>query len=64
MEQSEFNYEPPKMTYDKKTGDVTIHDPRAGDKRKIIKTFKELETEKQRLFKEIGLKAEVDPKTE
>lgn len=41
-----FSYEQPQMIYDKKTGDVTILDPKAGKKRKIIKTTKELETEK------------------
>jgi hypothetical protein len=62
-EKSEFNYQQPQMTYDKKTGDVTILDPNASKKKKIIKTFKELEQEKKRLFKEIGLKVEADPVT-
>ena len=44
------------MIYDKKTGDVTILDPKAGKRKKIIKSNKELEIEKQRLYKEIGIK--------
>jgi hypothetical protein len=52
------------MVYDKKTGDVTIIDPKAGKKKKIIKTFAELEVEKKRLFKELGMKEEVDLSTE
>jgi hypothetical protein len=48
------------MLYDKKTGDVTILDPKAGKKKKIIKTFSELENEKKRLFKELGIKENVD----
>ena len=31
-----YNYEQPQMTYDKKTGDVTIHDPSSEKKKKII----------------------------
>jgi hypothetical protein len=44
------------MIYDKKTGDVTILDSKAGKRKKIIKSNKELEIEKQRLYKEIGIK--------
>lgn len=52
------------MIYDKKTGDVTILDPKAGKKKKIIKTFAELEQEKKRLFKELGMKENVDLESE
>ena len=45
------------MIYDKKTGDVTILNTRKSNK-KIIRTFKDLENEKKRLFKEIGLNSE------
>jgi hypothetical protein len=55
-DEREFNYEQPQMIYDKKTGDVTILDPKAGKRKKIIKSNKELEIEKQRLYKELGVK--------
>ena len=42
------------MIYDKKTGDVTIL-PKSKPNKKIIRTFKDLDNEKNRLFKEIGL---------
>jgi|688.fasta_scaffold533187_1 hypothetical protein len=42
------------MIYDKKTGDVTIL-PKSTKDKKIIRTFKDLDNEKKRLFKEIGL---------
>jgi hypothetical protein len=63
-EKSEFNYHRPQLNYDKKTGEVTIVDPNAGKEKKIVKTFKELEQEKKRLFKEIGIKTDADPVTE
>ena len=44
--EQKFNYEQPQMIYDKKTGDVTILDPRAGKRKKIIKSNKELEIER------------------
>ena len=47
------------MIYDKKTGDVTILDTRPKNK-KIIKTFKDLDAEKKRLFKEIGLNPDIE----
>jgi len=31
-----FNYEQPRMTYDKETGDVHIHDPKENVKKKKI----------------------------
>lgn len=58
-EKPEFNYEQPQMIYDKKTGDVTILDTRPKNK-KIIKTFKDLDAEKKRLFKEIGLNPDIE----
>ena len=43
------------MTYDKKTGDVTIHDPTEQKKKKIIKNVDEVEAARQALFAELGL---------
>jgi hypothetical protein len=42
-EQKKFNYVPPKMTYNKETGDVTIHDhvDEEDTKRKIITSLDE-----------------------
>jgi hypothetical protein len=51
------------MLYDKKTGDVTILDPKAGKRKKIIKSTKELEIEKQRLYKELGVKQDAELNT-
>lgn len=62
--QPEFSYEPPKMIYDKATGDVTILDPKAGKQKRIIKNFKELDMEKKRLFKELGIKDDINLETE
>lgn len=43
-EQKNFNYEQPKMTYDKETGDVTIHDTikRNIKDKNIIKSYDEV----------------------
>jgi hypothetical protein len=54
-EEPEFTYVPPQMTYDKATGDINIIDPKAGKTKKIIKSFKELDAEKKKLFKELGI---------
>ena len=42
-EQKRFNYVPPSMTYNKETGDVTIHEQKDEEdsKRKIITTMDE-----------------------
>lgn len=59
---SQFNYEQPKMTYDKETGDVTIHDPEDDKKKKrIINNVDEIEAEKRALFAEAGLDEEGMP---
>ena len=47
------------MIYDKKTGDVTILDKRRPNK-KIIRTFKDLDIERKRLFKEMGLSPDAE----
>ena len=44
-EQSEFNYEQPKMTYDRATGDVTIEEVDKKSKR-IIKSVDEVKAAK------------------
>jgi hypothetical protein len=42
-----FNYEQPRMTYDKTTGDVTIHDPKDDIKQnRIINNIDEVLEEK------------------
>lgn len=42
-EHKKFNYTPPNMTYDKETGDVTIHETKKDDDshRKIISSVDE-----------------------
>lgn len=52
-----FNYEQPTMTYDKETGDVTIHDPmeEKNKKKPIIKSVDEVTAAKKALFEELGL---------
>lgn len=59
-ETPEFNYEQPKMIYDKETGDVTILPKSRGTDKRIIRTNKDLEDEKAKLFKEIGLEQNPD----
>ena len=56
-EQKKFNYVPPKMTYDKETGDVTIHEQKddEGSKRKIITSVDEAKKVRQELFDELNL---------
>lgn len=46
----EFNYEPPKMEYDKKTGDVKIFDTSKEKKKKILRNLDDVEKEKQKLY--------------
>lgn len=54
-----FNYEQPRMTYDKETGDVTIHDPNENKKKnRIIKNVDEVFAEKKKLLEEVGLDEE------
>ena len=58
-----FNYEQPRMTYDKATGDVTIHDPKDDIKsNRIINNIDEVLEEKQKLFEELDLDSEGLPK--
>lgn len=46
-----FNYEQPRMTYDKETGDVHIHDPNENVKKnKIINNVDEVFAEKKALL--------------
>ena len=54
----EFNYEPPKMSYDKKTGDVKIFEPSKAKKKRIIRNLDDLQKEKEKLFKQVGLDEE------
>ena len=58
-----FNYEQPRMTYDKETGDVTIHDPSENKKKKkIISNVDEVLAQKKALFDEAGLDEDGIPK--
>ena len=50
----DFNYEEPKMEYDKKTGDVKIFDTKA-KKQKILRNLDDLEREKQTLYKQLKI---------
>lgn len=63
-EQKQFNYEAPEMTYDKKTGNVTIIDPedRKRNTKKIIKNYSEVEGRRQQLYAELGLDSDGTPK--
>lgn len=57
-EHSDYNYEQPTMTYNRETGDVTIHDPtEKKNRKKIIRSIDETETAKQQLLAELGLDA-------
>lgn len=52
----EWNYEQPQMTYDKETGDVTIHTAsELLKKKKIIRTFDDVEKMKRELYEEQDL---------
>ena len=59
-----FNYEQPEMTYDKKTGNVTIIDPkdRVQEKKRIIKNTDEVNQMKKQLYDELGLDQDGLPK--
>lgn len=51
------------MTYDKATGDVTIHDPKDDIKEnRIINNIDEVIQEKKKLFEELDLDSEGLPK--
>ena len=56
-EQKKFNYVPPNMTYDKETGDVTIHDAvqDESEKRKIISSVDDAKQTRQDLYDELDL---------
>ena len=62
-EQAEWNYEQPKMTYDKETGDVTIHKTNSElKKRRIIRSFDDAEKMRKDLYKELDLEDDGLPK--
>ena len=54
---SEFNYEPPQMTYDKATGDVTILPKQIRKKPTIIQNHDDIDREKAALYKELGIES-------
>lgn len=54
-EMKDFDYEPPTMTYDKKTGEVKIQEKKDTTKKRVIKSVDDLEREKKALFAEVGL---------
>ena len=55
----DFDYEPPTMQYDKKTGDIKITEGKSaaqsGKPKKVIKSVDDLEKEKKALYAELGL---------
>ena len=51
----EYNYEPPKMTYDKATGELKIVKNEEKKEKKIIRGFDEVQKEKEKLFREANL---------
>lgn len=53
----DFNYEEPKMEYDKKTGDVKIFDTKA-KKQKILRNLDDVEKEKAALYKQLKIEKE------
>ena len=58
-----YNYQQPKMTYDKASGEVTIHDPKDDIKaNRIINNIDEVIEEKQKLYEELGLDEKGYPK--
>jgi hypothetical protein len=63
-EQKEFDYEPPNMSYDKKTGEINIDSKKPGTekKKKVISNMDDLQREKKALLAEMGLDEEGRPK--
>ena len=51
--EKDFNYEQPEMIYDKKTGDVKIIE-KSKEKKKIIKSYDDLQKEKDLVTKEVN----------
>ena len=64
----DFDYEPPQMSYDKKTGDIKIVEGKQAQKdakqpaKKIIGNVDDLEKEKKALLNELGLDEKGYPK--
>ena len=56
-EHSDFTYEPPQMTYDKATGDVTIIPKQVRKKPTIIQSIDDMDREKEALYKELGIES-------
>lgn len=51
----EYNYETPKMSYDKDTGELVIEKPKARKEKKIIRGVAEIEEEQKKLLREANL---------
>lgn len=51
--EKDFNYQQPEMIYDKKTGDVKIIE-KSKEKKKIIKSYDDLQKEKDLVTKEVN----------
>ena len=61
--EKEWNYEEPNMTYDKETGDVTIHASiKSQRKKRIINSVDDVEKLRKQLEKEQGLEEDGLPK--
>ena len=56
-EHEDFTYEPPQMTYDKSTGDVTIIPKQVRKKPTVIQNLDDMEREKEALYKELGIES-------
>lgn len=52
----DFNYEPPEMIYDRKTGDVQILPKKIKKRNTIIQNMDDLTKERAALLKEMGIK--------
>ena len=58
----DYNHKEPTMSYDSKTGEVTIKEATDGKKKRIIKDIDEIKNEKVKLYEELGLDTDGMPK--
>lgn len=62
-EYKDFDYEPPNMQYDRKSGEIKIIDQEGSKKsKKVISSMDDLERERKALYAEMGLDDEGKPK--
>ncbi len=60
----EFNYQPPQMYYDRKTGEIKIKEKQEEKKKKLIRNIDDMEQEKEKLMREIAFDNEGQPLNE